>query len=136
MRLVRILILEDDLETISLLTQSLVALQKRFTELDLAVTIMAEYTQVEQYLNAANEDIFDIILLDRDCKACGSFHCLDFDKYSVEKIIGISSVPPYNQELRARGVSRIVDKDYQQLDIFIRKLQPYLEELLFNVKFT
>lgn len=136
MRLVRILILEDDLETISLLTQNLVSLQKRFTELDLAVTILAEYTQVEQYLNAANENIFDIILLDRDCKACGSFHCLDFDKYSVEKIIGISSVPPYNQELRNSGVTRIVDKDYQQLDIFIKKLQPHLEEVLSNFKLT
>lgn len=130
MKLVRILILEDDLETLSKLLQSLTALQKRFENLDLALTILAEYTQVAEYLNKADENIFDIILLDRDCKACGSFHCLDFSKYPVEKIIGISSVPPYNEELKQQGVTKIVHKDYQALDKFINEVEVNLTELI------
>lgn len=130
MKLVRVLILEDDLETLSKLTESFVVLQKRFENLDLALTILAEYTQVGEYLNKAEENIFDIILLDRDCKACGSFHCLDFNKYSVEKIIAISSVPTYNEELRQRGVTRIVHKDYQALDEFVRGVEAILVEML------
>lgn len=130
MKLVRVLILEDDLETLSKLLQSLELLQKRFENLDLAISILAEYTQVEQYLNTASENIFDIILLDRDCKACGSFHCLDFSKYPVEKIIGISSVPPYNEELKQHGVARIVPKDYQALDVFIDELNEHVVEML------
>lgn len=130
MKLVRILILEDDLETLSRLTESLVSLQKRFKDLDLALTILAEYTQVEDYLNNADKNIFDIILLDRDCKACGSFHCLDLSKYPVEKIIAISSVPRYNEELSQRGVWRIVQKDYQELDRFIDEVETNLVDLL------
>ena len=105
-------------------------LQKRLTNVDLSVTILAEYTQVEDYLNKAEKNIFDIILLDRDCKVCGSFHCLDFSKYPVNKIIGISSVPPYNEQLKEKGVTRIVDKDYRDLNSFIENLIPHLEDLV------
>jgi hypothetical protein len=130
MKIIRVLILEDDLETLSKLTESLVTLQKRFENLDLALTILAEYTQVAEYLNKADKNIFDLILLDRDCKACGSFHCLDLSKYPVEKIIGISSVPPYNEELRQRGVTRIVHKDYQALGVFVENVEVHLVEIL------
>lgn len=130
MKTIKILILEDDIETLSLLTQSISSFQKRLNNFDLALTILAEYTQVEDYLNSADKNIFDIILLDRDCKACGSFHCLDFDKYSVDKIIGISSVPPYNDQLREKGVTRIVHKDFQAMDGFISGVETYLTEMI------
>lgn len=127
---VRVLILEDDLETLSRLLQSLHMLQRRFDSIDIALTVLSEYTQVENYLNKADKNIFDIILLDRDCKAGGSFHCLDFSKYQISKIIGISSMPPYNEQLKQVGVKRIVHKDYQALDKFIQEVEVHIGEML------
>lgn len=126
----RVLILEDDVETLSRVFELIVVLQKRFKNIEIAVSVLAEYTQVEEYINKAKTNIFDVILLDRDCKACGSFHCIDFTKYSVDKIIGISSVPPYNEELRTKGVTRIVHKDYQRLETFVSQLEINLVQML------
>ena len=130
MKTIRILILEDDLETLAVLAECLVVVQKRYENVDIALTILAEYTQVEEYLNPAKENIYDIILLDRDCKACGSFHCLDFSKYPVEKVIAISSVPPYNEEMIKRGVTRVVHKDYQALDEFVDGVNEQLDQMI------
>lgn len=130
---IRVLILEDDIETLSKLLQCLYLLQKRIVGIDIALTILSEHTQVETYLNKAEKNIFDIILLDRDCKAGGSFHVLDFDKYPVERVVGISSVPPYNEQLKQLGVERIVQKDYKELDVFIHEVEGHLMELLEKV---
>jgi hypothetical protein len=62
------------------------------------------------------EDNFDIILLDRDCKAGGSFHVLDLEKYDPEKIIAISTYPEYNVEVVRRGVTKVARKDYESLE--------------------
>lgn len=130
MKTTRVLILEDDLETLSKLLECLNSLEREYSGEDIAVTVLAEYTQVQDYLNKAKENIFDIILLDRDCKAGGSFHILDFSKYPVERIIGISSTPPYNTELEEKGVVRIVHKDYQNLDKFINEVRSNIIDLL------
>lgn len=123
----RILLLEDDLETVSKIINSINSIEKEF-EADIAVTVLAEYTQVEDYLNNATKNIFDLILLDRDCKAGGSFHILNFDKYPIDKIIGISSNPSYNEELRKQGVKKIIHKDFQNLDKFIEEVQDNIRE--------
>lgn len=130
MKTTRVLILEDDLETVSKLLECLNLLEKDYSGKDIAVTVLAEYTQVQDYLNNAKGNIFDIILLDRDCKAGGSFHVLDFNKYPLERVIGISSTPPYNAELREKGVKRIVHKDYQNLDKFIGEVRSNIKDLL------
>lgn len=126
MKTVRILILEDDLRTLAILLQKLSLLEKELRDKDIGVTILSEYSQVEEYLNKAEKNIYDIILLDRDCKACGSFHCLDFGKYKQSKIISISSVPDYNEQAKQKGVKSIVFKDYSNLDEFADKV---LEEI-------
>ncbi|KKQ79741.1 MAG: Lon protease [Candidatus Daviesbacteria bacterium GW2011_GWA1_38_7] len=46
--------------------------------------MLSEYTQVEDYINKSKEFKFDIVLLDRDCKAGGSFHVLDIDKIGAD----------------------------------------------------
>lgn len=130
MNTLKVLILEDDLETLSKLLSLLDLIEKEQKGLDIAPTILSEYTQVEEYLNKVDTNKFDIILLDRDCKAGGSFHVLDLTKYPVDKIIGISSTPPYNEELRFKGVMRIVHKDYQNLDKFIEEVKKNIEELI------
>lgn len=132
MKILRILILEDDLETVYKLVECLNSLQNTLN-LDIGTTVLSDYYQVEDYLNKAEKNVFDVVLLDRDCFSGGSFHVLDFSKYPIEKIIGISSTPPYNEELKEKGVSRIVHKDYQNLDRFIEEVKPHIEDLMAQV---
>jgi hypothetical protein len=73
-------------------------------------------------LNKIDTPNFDLILLDRDCKLCGSFHVLDFEKFSKDKIISISSTPQWNKEAEAAGIKRVVEKDYSNLEDFSERL--------------
>ncbi len=125
MKKIRILILEDDLETLSVIMGKLFELEEQFFKdeknkdiKDIAVTVFSEYTEVEDYLNKKESSSFDIILLDRDCKLTGSFHCLDFDKFDPNKIIAISSEVKYNQEAEERGVKIVCRKDFSKLNEF------------------
>lgn len=123
MKTTRVLILEDDLETLSVIMKSLFAIEEELVgKTDFAVTVFSEYTQVEDYLNKIELPDFDIILLDRDCKLCGSFHVLDFEKFGKNKTISISSTPDWNKEAKAVGINRIVPKDYSDLENFGKKL--------------
>jgi hypothetical protein len=129
MKTYRILILEDDLETLACLLKELYLLEERLGQ-KVAVTIFSEYWQVEDYLNTSPKEKFEIILLDRDCKAGGSFHVLDFEKFKEAQIIGISSIPKYNQDLLEKGITKIVHKDYQNLKTFSLKVTTLIEELI------
>lgn len=123
MNTIRILVLEDDLKTLSVTMDSLFELEEELVgKTDFAVTVFSEYTEVKNYLNKIGKPNFDIILLDRDCKLCGSFHILDFEKFGKDKIISISSTPQWNEEAKAAGISRIVPKDYSNLDDFGKRL--------------
>ena len=128
----RILILEDDLETLATLLKYLSRLEKIIEKdgKDIAVTILSEYWQVEEHINPSNTEKFDVILLDRDCKAGGSFHTLDLNKYKDSEVIGISSIPEYNDQLQAKGIRKIVFKDYQNQDDFAFKVVGLIEEIL------
>ena len=120
MKTFHILILEDDLSTLSSLMDRINQLEESLKDGDIAVTVLSEYMQVEEYINNTKMD-FDVILLDRDCKACGSFHVLDFDKFGTDKIISISSTPKWNEEARERGVDRIILKEYSNIEKFANK---------------
>lgn len=130
MRTVKTLILEDDLKTLSLLLDKLSVLEEQDRSIDFAVTVFSEYTQVEEYVNKKTDNDFNIILLDRDCKAGGSFHVLNFDKFNANKIISISSVPDYNEEAKKHGVSKIVHKDYEKLEDFSNKVMKEISGIL------
>ena len=119
----RVLILEDDLKTLSVIMDGLFELEEELIgKTDFAVTVFSEYTQAENYLNKLDKSYFDIVLLDRDCKLCGSFHTLDFDKFGKDKIISISSTPQWNEEAKVAGINRIVPKDYSNLEDFRKRL--------------
>lgn len=122
MKTIRILILEDDLLTLATLLQRINLLEEELLNnkpaSDIAVTILSEHTQVEEYLNKTNHIKFDVILLDRDCKACGSFHCLDLDKYDKDRIISISSTPQWNKEAVDRDIRMVIYKNYENLEDF------------------
>lgn len=132
MKTYRILILEDDLETLTTLLKYFTRLEKIIENdrKDIAVTVFSEYWQVEDYLNVSPREKFDVILLDRDCKAGGSFHALDLKRFKDSEIIGISSIPEYNEELRKKGIKRIVFKDYQNLEDFSFKVMGLIKQIL------
>lgn len=132
MKMHRILILEDDLETLATLLKYLTRLERIIGKdgKDIAVTILSEYWQVEEHINSSTTEKFDVILLDRDCKAGGSFHALDLNKYKDSEIIGISSIPEYNDQLKKLGIIRIVWKNHQNLDDFAIKVIGLVEEII------
>jgi len=134
MRTVRVLILEDDLETLSLILKKLHLLEENLANSaslkDFSVVTLSEYTQVEEYINKSKTADFDVILLDRDCKAGGSFHILDIESIGVDKIISISSIPEYNDQAKARGVTRVVHKTYEDLEGFTDKVIKEVREVI------
>lgn len=129
MKTLRVLILEDDIRAVSHLTNRLSKLEAEADDFDIAVTVLAEYTQVEEYINQTKMD-FDVILLDRDCKSCGSFHILNFEKIGVEKIISISAIPEWNQEAQKRGVQRVILKDHNQIEKFADDVTEEIKKMM------
>lgn len=117
----KLLILEDDLLTLSKLLAKLSNLEDSY-HYEFRPIILSDYTQVQDYVNNNPKADFDIILLDRDCKLGGSFHVLDIERFGAHKIISISSVPDYNEQALKRGVKRVVYKDYSDLDRFATDL--------------
>lgn len=134
MKTIRLLILEDDLKTLSVITESLFELEESLFEsrINLAVTVFSEYSEVENYLNKIQEPDFHIILLDRDCKLAGSFHAINVVKFGAEKFISISTQPEYNEAAKKMGVTKSVRKDYKHLDDFCENLIKEIKELIFN----
>lgn len=125
----RILILEDDLKTLSKILEKLYKLEED-QPFAFSIMILTDYTQVENYINDNPKAEFDIILLDRDCKLGGSFHILDIEKLGTKKVIAISSIPKYNEEAKKRGVKRIIWKDFQNLDQFADNVISEIEKMV------
>jgi len=129
--LIRVLILEDDLEPLAILFRNFRALEKSL-DAEISIMVVSEFNQAES-LNESDLR-FDVILLDRDCKVAGSFHDLDLEKFGIESIISISSMPQWNSDAQSRGVNRIVHKDYENLEHFgdqvISEVKRVLEAIL------
>lgn len=124
-----ILILEDDLLTLSKILEKLSKLEQD-QPYDFSTVVLTTYLQVQELINKNKASQFDIILLDRDCKLGGSFHILDIERFGPEKIISISSVPKYNEETKQRGVKRIILKDYQYLNDFADQVVKEIENMI------
>jgi len=127
----KILILEDNLLVLSKILANLEILEQD-QPYSLSLVILTDYQQVEDYINNNPKAQFDIILLDRDCKLNGSFHNLNFERFDVNRIISISSIPDYNQEARKRGVTKVVLKDIRNYDEFAKKVVKLVEEMIKN----
>ena len=124
-----ILILEDDLLTVSKLLGRLAKLEED-QPFSLSTIVLSNYHQVQKFINSSNDLDVDIVLLDRDCKLTGSFHVYDIERFGADNIISISSVPDYNQEARARGVKSVFLKDFQYLDKFVEDVVGEIEKRL------
>lgn len=131
----RILILEDDLDTLSTIMKVLFEFEQENIDIfELAVTVFSEYKEVESYINIKKNIDFDIVLLDRDSKEAGSFHVLYLDKFNKDAIIAISTNPEYNQKVLEHGVTRSIEKNYEDLLTFANKLKSELESIIINIR--
>ena len=128
MKIFKILILEDDLETLSVLTGNLSKLEKKLGNIEIGVTIFSEYIQVEDYVNKSDFK-FDLVILDYDCKLCGSFHALDLSKFDPGKIIAISTQPEYNIKVTDMGAVEC-RKDYAELDKWGEKIMGEIKKFI------
>ena len=124
-----ILILEDDLLTLSKILERLATIEQD-QPYEFSVITLTNHLQVEQFINNNPAISVDMILLDCDCKLGGSFHVLDLERLGADKVIAISSVPEYNKQAKARGVSRVVLKDYRNLDAFADQLAEEMEDFI------
>lgn len=131
-RSIRILLLEDDLGTVSLLAGILNGIERELQgkRLDVSLVVLSEYTMVQQYINQLDIHQYYIVLLDRDCKAGGSFHVLDLKKFDKNNVISISSMPQWNEAAQSKGVKRAVWKDYENLSLFANKVGDEIRAIL------
>ena len=129
MRGVKVLVLEDDLETVEIILKVFRSLENE-KNVSISATILPDYIKVKEFINKNPEINFDMLLLDRDCYLGGSFHVVNLNSFDKEKVISISSVPGYNREAQEMGVKRTILKDFQNLDIFKVKLKKNLLEII------
>ena len=134
MKTLNILILEDDLKTISIIMDRLFKLEEELFNtskpLDFSVTVFSTYIQVKDYVNSLEKNNFDLIILDKDCKLGGSFHVLDLNKFNVNNVIAISTNVEYNEEVEKLGVKHVVRKDYMEIDKFGDEFIKKIKELI------
>ena len=129
MKNIKILILEDDLETNQKILGALNEIEKEKGVI-FGATILPDYIQTEKFINNNPQIKFDMLLLDRDCFLGGSFHVVNLDNFNKEKVISISSVPEYNRQVEAKGVKRSLWKDYKNLDDFSARLKELILEII------
>jgi len=129
MKNIKILILEDDLETNQKILNILREIEDEKKVL-FGATILPDYIQTEEFINKNPHVKFDVLLLDRDCFLGGSFHTINLDNFDKDKVISTSSVPEYNKQAEEEGVKRTVWKDFQNLGEFTAKLKKQIIELI------
>jgi len=131
MKTLRILIIEDDLKTLSVITDRLFEIEETLVgKNDFAVTVFSEAHELQNYLEKFDNFFFDIVICDRDSKEGASFHALPLEKLGMQKIIAISTVPGYNDELLRRGAKRALTKDYEEIEKFGNNLKEEIIDLL------
>ncbi len=128
-----ILILEDNLKVLSNFLEKLFVLEQD-QPFDFALVILTTSKQVEDYVNNNPKAMFDIVIIDRDCKLGGSFHVLELNRFNINNIISISTVEEYNEDLKKKGVRRVVLKDQRDLDKFSEQVTKEVEQIIRSYK--
>ena len=122
----KILILEDDLRTLTILMQILGEFKNPLNSI--AVTVFSESIKAQNFLE--EEKDFDLIFLDY-YGIDEDFHKAVFEnKIDPKKIIAISSLEEKNFEAQDKGVVRSVQKDFSNLEDFKIKLKQEIKEML------
>jgi len=131
---IKILILEDDLETV----EKILAILKKVEEeeqIAFGATVLPDYVQTEEFINKNPHIKFDILLLDRDCFLGGSFHTVNLDNFDKNKVISISSVSEYNRKAQEMGIKRTILKEFTDLDKFANTLKNEVKSVV-KIDFT
>ena len=133
-KLFRLLLLEDDLEVVGKLMLALHRIEPHLAPYDLDVTHLCTSDAVEELVNLHPARIYDIALMDRDCKAARSFHVLNPQRIRDNNIISISSTPMWNQEAQSNGVSHIEPKSFSDLDAFAERVAARVSNILLTYR--
>lgn len=133
MKNIRVLTLEDDLQTVQKIFEVLKEIEE--DKFSFSVTVLPDYIQVEEFINKNPQIKFDLVLLDRDCFLGGSFHVVNLDHYDKDKVISISSVHQYNLDAQNMGIKRVVFKDYQKIENFGLRLKREILKIISNISF-
>lgn len=129
MKNLKVLVLEDNLETLEAIIQVLKNLRDQKSVV-FAVTILSDYLQVESYINNNPQIKYDILILDRNDAMGASFHNINLELFNKDNIISISTVPEFNHQLTSKGVHKMINKDYQNLTDFSSQLSRYIQYIL------
>jgi len=124
----KILILEDNLYALSALMKELGDFEQDLLVkygIDISVTVYSTMHVVKQI----NDFSFDVIILDRDDKEGVSFHDLDWDKISTDKVIATSTIPEWNQMLERKGTTHMVRKDFLALDEWAKEVVQHVIDI-------
>ena len=129
-RLFHLLILEDDLEVAGKLLLALHRVEPHLAPYDLDVTHLCTSEAVQALVNDHPERIYDVALMDRDCKLGQSFHTLTHQRVRHENIISISSTPMWNLQAQQDGIKFVEPKSFSDLDAFAVRVANKVLELL------
>ena len=125
MKNIKVLVLEDDLETIGQILKVLSQIEVE-KGVYFGLTVLSTHREVESYINQNKVEDYNLLLLDRDDYLGGSYHSVNLSLFKSDNIISISSVPDYNKQAKLKGVKRVVFKDYQKLEDFASRLKKEL----------
>lgn len=123
-----ILILEDNLKALKAIMTVLEELELELGKIGV-MTFSAGKT-AEIFLKNFEIEKFDLILLDYFSSDDKNFHQAVLGKVNPEKIIAISSVSTYNDKTKSEGVSKIVQKTFDDLEGFGAKLKIEIKNTL------
>lgn len=133
-KLINILILVDDIATISVLADRISIIDNGLTDTTISITVLSDYFQVDEYVSRMDNHRFNIILLDEDCAAGRALFNFKIEEIGPEKIIAFTSKPAYIEMARKRGISKIITNDLQKPMAFIDKVAHYTKKLIVEEK--
>ena len=128
MRIMRILILEDNLKALNAIFHGLKELEVEIGRIK--TVCFSEVKLAQLFLGEVDLEKFDVILLDKLSGDGKDFHEVVLGKVDPEKIIAISNTLAYNQEAMDKGVLQVVRKDYLDLNQFKAKIKKEIINIL------
>lgn len=124
----KILILEDNLKALEEIKQALRELETEGIKLE--ATIFSKAREAQEFVNKVDGRKFDVVLLDYISPDDISFHEAVLGKIDPKKVIAISNTPAYNNLALEKGVLRVAQKDYSDLNAFKKALKVEILNIL------
>lgn len=112
----KILILEDNLEVIEIIMSGIRELEQELGKI--MAVVVSTGKEAEELVDSGKIGKFDVILLDCISADAITFHQAVLNKVDPQKTIAISNTPAYNNLAREKGVLRVVQKNYFDLNGF------------------